>query len=460
MEKGANRRMLGKDLLLGLTFYRQIADHEVLRAWQGLMEEVDGTDQGKIIDAYHRFNALALEYKWPNLLLDLILDDDNLFSRAAANKGTRLSSSLKEIARRDLTLLQEVINITPQKIKEKVISNLQKQEEAWEIPNHHPLHPHNWPVWDQDIGEVSSSPIEGRDSSGAKWLFSARKKIKKALVEKSLADGVDVLAAHYKEAGIGIFGHYAAVRWHKDNSQGRFKGIQNPDPIQLDDLVGLERVKKIVLENTEHFLAGLPSNNVLLYGSRGTGKSSMVKALLNAYVKKGLRLVELAKNDLQDFAQICQHLEKEPFKFIIFIDDLSFDDNEPEYKVLKTLIEGGIQVRPENILVYATSNRKHLIKETHEERQAEVHGRDVHDEKLSLSDRFGITVTFTTPDQNEYLEIVESLAAQNGLSIEKEELHQLALRWVLMQNGRSGRTAKQLVDKLVAQAKFDAEEFF
>ncbi|NMA68986.1 MAG: ATP-binding protein [Desulfitobacterium sp.] len=450
--------MLGKDLLLGLTFYRQIADNEVVRSWQKLMEEVDGAIPAKTIDAYHRFNALALEYKWPDFLLDLILDDDNLFSRTAANKGTEIPPSLREIARRDLQLLQEVANLTPQLIKERVVKNLQDNE-AWDIPTDHPLHPNNWPQWDQEIGGLSNTSVEEKDSSGAEWLFAARKKIKKALAEHSLVEGMDALVTHYKEVGFGIFGHYAAVRWYKDHFQGRFKGIKNPDPIQLDDLVGLEREKKIVIENTEHFLAGLPSNNVLLYGNRGTGKSSMVKALLNSYVKKGLRLVELAKNDLQDFAQICQLLENEPFKFIIFIDDLSFDDNEPEYKVLKTLIEGGIQTRPENILVYATSNRKHLIKETHEERQSEVHGRDVQDEKLSLSDRFGITVTFTSPDQNEYLKIVESLAAQNSLSIDRDELHQLALRWVLMQKGRSGRTAKQLVDKLVAQAKFDGTEF-
>ncbi len=455
--------MVERHLMNGLTFYRHVIDHEVVKAWQDLMNVLDSGDPAKVISTYHTFVPLAMEHRWPDTLIELILDDDNLFSRTIA-KGTEVSPYLKEIAKRDLVLLQEVLNTTAQSIKDKVIQGFEQNEEAWNITRDHPLHPYNWPEWEQENPKLSSFSEKRKEYSeahsfAAQYLIDARQKIKETLQEKPLAVGIGALVNHYKEIGFGIFGHYAAVRWHRENSQGILKGVENPDPIQLGDLVGLEREKNIVSENTEHFLAGLPSNNVLLYGNRGTGKSSMVKALLNSYVKKGLRLVEVAKNDLQDFSNICKRLEKEPFKFILFIDDLSFDDHEPEYKALKTLIEGGIQARPDNILVYATSNRKHLIKETHEERQSEVHGRDVQEEKLSLSDRFGITVTFSPIDQVEYLEIVESLAAQRGLSINTEDLRQLALRWELMQNGRSGRTARQLIDKLIAQEKFDSSLF-
>jgi hypothetical protein len=207
-----------------------------------------------------------------------------------------------------------------------------------------------------------------------------------------------------------------------------------------------------VVHNTEKFLRGLPAVNILLYGARGTGKSSTVKALLHAYGSRGLRLIELPKKYLGDYQEILKILATRPQKFIIFIDDLSFEEDEVEYKELKGLLEGSLQVRPANVLVYATSNRRHLVKEFFADRApnagGEVRLQDTVQEKLSLAERFGLTVIFPSPDQEQYLAIVGELARKAGLQIAPAELRRRALQWALYQNGTSGRTARQFVDYL------------
>ncbi|MGB9793080.1 MAG: ATP-binding protein, partial [Thermacetogeniaceae bacterium] len=216
-----------------------------------------------------------------------------------------------------------------------------------------------------------------------------------------------------------------------------------------------------VIENTIHFLSGFPANNVLLYGDRGTGKSSTVKALLNEFHERGLRLVELPKEYLSDFPEVLRKLKGRCLKFIIFIDDLAFEDSAESYTALKAVLEGGLESRPSNVVVYATSNRRHLIKEKFSDRGGlhygspddEVRAHDTIQEKLSLADRFGITVIFPSPDKEQYLKIVEGIAAKRGLNIEKEQLHEEALRWEKRNNGRSPRTARQFVDWLEGHLK-------
>ena len=193
-----------------------------------------------------------------------------------------------------------------------------------------------------------------------------------------------------------------------------------PDPIRLDQLVGYERERELVLQNTEQFLAGFAANSVLLYGDRGTGKSSTVKALLNEHAERGLRLVEVSRDDLGDFPWIIQQLRERPERFILFVDDLSFDEGERDYRGLKAVLEGSVEARPNNVVLYATSNRRHLVQERWTDREstlsAEIHGQDTMQEKLSLSDRFGIRVVFPSPDQRRYLAVVEALASQRGLA--------------------------------------------
>jgi len=224
----------------------------------------------------------------------------------------------------------------------------------------------------------------------------------------------------------------------------------------LSDFIGYERERLEVVENTEKFVRGLPANNVLLYGDRGTGKSSTVKAIANEYKEQGLRIIEIPRKYLVDFPAVLRLIKGRKCRFIIFIDDLAFEDSEESYTVLKSVLEGGVENRPDNVLIYATSNRRHLIKEKFSDRAGlksvdpddEVRAQDTLQEKLSLSERFGITVVFTSPDKKGFLQIVEGLAAKRGINIDKDTLQREAMKWELMYNGRSARTARQFIDWL------------
>jgi len=245
--------------------------------------------------------------------------------------------------------------------------------------------------------------------------------------------------------------------------------VPAPDAVGPDDLVGYREERELLRRNTVQFLAGFPANNVLLYGDRGTGKSSSVKALLHERSRAGepagiwdaLRIVELPKARLTDFPVLAELLRTKPQRFILFVDDLSFEEGETQYKDMKAMLEGGLEARPANVVVYATSNRRHLIREQFADRASpgsdEVHARDTVQEKLSFADRFGVTITFPTPDQAAYLAIVEGLAQRRGLlagggwadgKIERQALRARAIEWAAWHNGRSGRTAKQFVDYL------------
>lgn len=252
------------------------------------------------------------------------------------------------------------------------------------------------------------------------------------------------LAEFYDRRGCGLMNRYLAFRWE----QG-LQGIVKHDPVRLEDLVGYQYQKLIITANTEAFLEGKAGNNMLLYGDKGTGKSSMVKAMLNEYGDRGLRMIELRKNQLEQFPVVVRSICDRGLRFIIFIDDLSFEDFETEYRNIKASIEGGLEVRPANVLLYVTSNRRNLIKENWSERAADdVHGYDSRQEKLSLTDRFGITVTFPSPDQEHFLDIVETLARRQGVELDTEELRRRALQWERNYHGRSGRSAVQFINSL------------
>jgi predicted AAA+ superfamily ATPase len=271
--------------------------------------------------------------------------------------------------------------------------------------------------------------------------------------------GARELARHFHRCGSGVFGMYKAFRWERVNGQGCLKAISDVDPITLDELVGYEEQKARIIENTEQLLKGYQANNVLLYGDKGTGKSSLVKALIHRYGDRGLRLVEVPKDYLVDYYKILEQLEGRKQKFVLFVDDLSFEEDEVEYKHIKALLEGGIKTRPSNVVVYATSNRRHIVREFHHDRNAEygpgqeqeVFAVDSLQEKLSLADRFGITLTFVAPNQRTYLEMVEALARQRRISVDADKLREEALRWEKKYNGRSGRTARQFIDYMEAR---------
>jgi len=267
------------------------------------------------------------------------------------------------------------------------------------------------------------------------------------------ADLAPALIEHYQKNGAGPLARNAALRW----TGAALEPIGNPDVPSPRSLVGYEVERALLHRTTAQFVAGHPGNSVLLYGDRGTGKSSSVKSLLHADSVDGagwhtLRLIEVPKARLADFPRIVTQLRGRPQRFILFVDDLSFEDGETEYKDMKAMLEGGLEARPNNVVVYATSNRRHLIREQFSDRASpdseEVHARDTVQEKLSFSDRFGVTITFPSPDQAAYLAIVEGLAAQRGLDVERPALRARAIEWAAWHNGRSGRTARQFVDYL------------
>lgn len=268
----------------------------------------------------------------------------------------------------------------------------------------------------------------------------------------------DVLTAFYQQYGIGMFAMNRAFRFdRKQDGELRFLPIRNMDRVTLDDLVGYQLQKKLLVENTKAFVEGRNANNVLLYGDSGTGKSTSIKAIVNAYYDQGLRMIEIYKHQFRDLSDLIARLKKRNYRFIIYMDDLSFEDFETEYKFLKAVIEGGVETRPDNILIYATSNRRHLIKETWGDRsdmsEDELHHSDTIQEKLSLAARFGLSICYERPNQKNYFEIVLALAKRYPeITLSEEELIAEARKWELSHGGMSGRAAQQLIYDLSGKA--------
>ena len=264
------------------------------------------------------------------------------------------------------------------------------------------------------------------------------------------------LTEFYREYGVGKFGLHKAFRIVHDGQGVQIVPILNIAHVRLDDLVGYEIPKKKLTDNTEAFVEGRKANNCLLFGDAGTGKSSSIKAIANEYYGKGLRIIEVYKHQFQDLNDVIAQSKNRNYKFIIYMDDLSFEEFEIEYKYLKAVIEGGLEKKPENVLIYATSNRRHLIKETFadkEGRRDQLHSSDTVQEKLSLVSRFGVTVFFCAPDKKQFQEIVRVLAQRHGVAMPEDELLLEANRWELAHGGLSGRTAQQFVDYLLGKKK-------
>jgi predicted AAA+ superfamily ATPase len=258
----------------------------------------------------------------------------------------------------------------------------------------------------------------------------------------------------YRDYGVGMFGLNKAFRIKKNQGELELVPITNTQEVQLSDLVGYELQKKKLIDNTRAFIEGRKSNNALLFGDSGTGKSTSVKAILNEYYPEGLRMIEIYKHQFEDLSAIIARVKNRNYKFIIYMDDLSFEEFEIEYKYLKAVIEGGLETKPDNVLIYATSNRRHLIRETWNDRSdmeinEELHRSDTMQEKLSLVARFGITINYSAPSKKEFQTIVHELAKrQENIRLTEEELFLEANRWELSHGGMSGRTAQQFINYL------------
>lgn len=260
-----------------------------------------------------------------------------------------------------------------------------------------------------------------------------------------------VITQFYKEFGVGKMGLHKAFRIEHKDDGAEIVPITKIAHVHLDDLVGYEIAKKKLIDNTEAFVKGKQANNCLLFGDAGTGKSSSIKAILNQYYDQGLRMIEVYKHQFQDLNEVIAQIKNRNYKFIIYMDDLSFEEFEIEYKYLKAVIEGGLEKKPDNVLIYATSNRRHLIRETFKDkadRDEDLHTNDTVQEKLSLVARFGVTIYFGKPDKKEFQEIVRQLAGKNGIDMPEEELLLEANKWELSHGGLSGRTAQQFIDYL------------
>ncbi len=264
----------------------------------------------------------------------------------------------------------------------------------------------------------------------------------------------DTMTAFYKEYGVGRFGLHKAFRVEHTEQGAKIVPILNIAHVQLDDLVGYEIPKRKLIENTEAFVNGRKANNCLLFGDAGTGKSSSIKAIANAYYNRGLRIIEIYKHQFQDLNDVIAQIKSRNYKFIIYMDDLSFEDFEIEYKYLKAVIEGGLEKKPANVLIYATSNRRHLVRERFsdkEDRRDDLHSGDTVQEKLSLVSRFGVTIFFGSPDKKEFQNIVRVLAERNHITMPEEELLLEANKWELQHGGLSGRCAQQFIDYLLGK---------
>lgn len=365
-------------------------------------------------------------------IIEKIIFDENIYSLS-------LDENIMEVVKNDLGNLMKIADVRSEDLKLAAIKYIIDSEEYLDDINSLP----NW--------ENINSQIDDKN-----YPKNIRNLMKKFNEGSNWNQFVLELLEFHKDFGTGEFAKYKAFTWEEIEGKKALRGIKSPDPIELDDLIGYEIKRKTIIENTEYFLNGYPANNILLYGDRGTGKSSSVKALINKYYKDGLRIIEIPKEYLSDFPEIIRKLKERPQKFIIFIDDLTFEDGETGYTALKAVLEGSVESKPDNVVIYATSNRRHLVKEYFHERKGlgstdlneEIHASDSIQEKLSLSDRFGITVVFSSPNQEEYLEIIRGLVKNRGIIIDDTELKEKALEWERRHNGRSARTAKQFVDHL------------
>lgn len=355
-----------------------------------------------------------------NYIQHLLLSDENTFTLYCENNVNVKDSSIYRMAQTDINSVMEIADI-----------------DLHELPDSHFL--------SAAIDEVLNyTPVNAKNTADE---------------NKELT--IDDIIAFHNKAGCGDISIYRSFRYDDDTKS--LKGISHPDPITFDDLIGYEAQTKQLIENTEAFINGYNANNVLLVGARGTGKSSSVKALVNRYFEDGLRLLEITKEQIAELPDILKLIRPRGRYFIIFIDDLSFDEGEIQYKYMKSLLEGGAEGKPDNVLFYATSNRRHLIQEKWSDRSsgsedAEIHTTDTLNEKLSLADRFGITITYPKPTPKEYINIVTGMAQRRGLDMDENTLKQEALKWELNQKGMSGRTAKQFINNMLWQNSNNAQK--
>ena len=416
--------------------YRDFEQGELLEKMTMLMEDIShpkvlyGKD-GEYFACIHQLVEMAGAYGfagnlWHDYLTYLLVNHENAFSTACEIVG-RVEGTINAFAMHDFEIFKQLYDFDLKEL-EKIYPSVDSSL----ITDY------------QNINEgskVFNKRIRDRICTLAQKLAKA----------ESTEEFMDDMVQFYKEFGVGKLGLHKAFRIDGTVTPARIVPITNIAHVHLDDLVGYEIAKKKLIDNTEAFVQGRPANNCLLFGDAGTGKSSSIKGILNQYYDQGLRIIEAYKHQFKDLNDIIAQVKNRNYKFIIYMDDLSFEEFEIEYKYLKAVIEGGLEKKPDNILIYATSNRRHLVREKFsdkEERRDDLHSSDTVQEKLSLVARFGVSIFFCAPDKKQFQNIVKTLAERHQVEMPEEELLLEANKWELQHGGLSGRTAQQFIDYL------------
>lgn len=416
--------------------YRDFEQGELLEKMTMLMEDIShpkvlyGKD-GEYFACIHQLVEMAGTYGfagnlWHDYLTYLLVNHENAFSTACEIVGP-VEGTINAFAMHDFEIFKQLYDFDLKEL-EKIYPSVDSSL----ITDY------------QNINEgskVFNKRIRDRICTLAQKLAKA----------ESTEEFMDDMVQFYKEFGVGKLGLHKAFRIDGTVTPARIVPITNIAHVHLDDLVGYEIAKKKLIDNTEAFVQGRPANNCLLFGDAGTGKSSSIKGILNQYYDQGLRIIEAYKHQFKDLNDIIAQVKNRNYKFIIYMDDLSFEEFEIEYKYLKAVIEGGLEKKPDNILIYATSNRRHLVREKFsdkEERRDDLHSSDTVQEKLSLVARFGVSIFFCAPDKKQFQNIVKTLAERHQVEMPEEELLLEANKWELQHGGLSGRTAQQFIDYL------------
>lgn len=409
-----------------LILYRDLKFEDTIRMFSAL--DKNSTNVSKTIS---KMLEVAGEYGlhgnlWANILALALAYNENVYSKATEIVG-ETSGSINTFAIHDFKILRELIQF---------------------VPN----------INGDFLREIYHYEGNGRDSKLVNTRVRDRiLRLSKQLIEAdSDNEFKDIITEFYKEYGVGKFGLNKAFRIEEgtDLKTANIIPITRVEHVYLNDIIGYDLQKKKLTDNTESFINGKPANNCLLYGDAGTGKSSSVKAIVNEYYDKGLRIIEIYKHQFRYLSDILEQLKDRNYKFIIYMDDLSFEESELEYKYLKAILEGGFGRRPENVLIYATSNRRHLIRESFRDKtetDEELHTRDTVEEKLSLSARFGEKIYYGSPDKKEFNSIVLSLAKKHNIDMDESEILSKANMWELSHGGMSGRSATQFITYLQSQ---------
>ena len=421
---------LGEDAILA-----RMAD--IFRDW-----EAGSADKSSLISRIYaqvkRLLDLATVYGfnrnlWQNYLTFLLMTNENSFSLPCERVGATEGGSVNHFAKADFSVFKRLFHFDFSAIEADL------GIDCFSVLTNYTAIPKKAQMYYRTVSERVQALSAAIDAAAnADEVFTA-------------------VTDHYRDWGVGMFGLNRAFRL---DDNGSLTAINNIDRVVLSDLIGYETQKKTLRDNTVAFVEGRSCNNMLLYGDAGTGKSTSVKAVLNEYYEQGLRMIEIYKHQFGQLSSVIARIKNRNYRFMIFIDDLSFEEHEVEYKFLKAVIEGGVETRPTNVLIVATSNRRHLVKETWKDKadmefQNDIHRSDTMEEKLSLAARFGCSICYNSPNRQQYHDIVKGIAARlpEGIDLTEEQLLLEANKWEIRHGGISGRTAQQFINYIAGLKK-------